>query len=103
MYFRQSPTENEATTIWELWNGDKANPSMNSGNHVMLLGDLLTWCYQYLGGIRSCDAYKHIVLKPAFEIQDCEWADVSFDSPYALVSHSSDVMSAIENRSASAE
>ena len=87
-------TENGATTIWELWNGDKANPSMNSGNHVMLLGDLLTWCYQYLGGIRSvgCSdtaanetAYKHIVLKPAFEIQDCEWANVSYDSPYGTI------------------
>ena len=79
-------TENGATTIWELWNGDKANPWMNSGNHVMLLGDLLTWCYQYLGGIRSKDAYKHIVLKPAFEIQDCEWANVSYDSPYGTIS-----------------
>lgn len=87
-------TENGATTIWELWNGDKANPSMNSGNHVMLLGDLLTWCYQYLGGIRSggcCGtatdktAYKHIVLKPAFDIQDCEWANVSYDSPYGTI------------------
>ena len=28
-----------ATTIWELWNGNTANPSMNSGNHVMLIGD----------------------------------------------------------------
>ena len=45
--------ENGATTIWELWNGDKADPKMNSGNHVMLLGDLLTWCYQYLGGIQQ--------------------------------------------------
>ena len=27
--------ENGATTIWELWNGNTANPSMNSGNHVM--------------------------------------------------------------------
>ena len=81
-------TEQGATTIWELWNGDKANPKMNSGNHVMLLGDLLTWCYQYLGGIRSTDAYKHIVLKPAFDIQDCEWANVSFDSPYgSITSH----------------
>ena len=78
-------TENGATTIWELWNGDKANPSMNSGNHVMLLGDLLTWVYQYLGGIRSNDAYKHIVLKPAFDIQDCEWANVSYDSPYGTI------------------
>ena len=74
-----------ATTIWELWNGDKASPKMNSGNHVMLLGDLLPWCYQYLGGIRSTDAYKHIVLKPAFDIQDCEWANVSFDSPYGRI------------------
>ena len=78
-------TENGATTIWELWNGDKANPSMNSGNHVMLLGDLLTWCYQYLGGIRSTNAYKHITLKPAYEIQDCEWANVSYDSPYGTI------------------
>ena len=78
-------TENGATTIWELWNGDKANPKMNSGNHVMLLGDLITWCYQYLGGIRSHDAYKHIVLKPAFDIQDCEWANVSYDSPYGTI------------------
>ena len=87
-------TQNGATTIWELWNGDKASPEMNSGNHVMLLGDLLTWCYQYLGGIRSAGcygpttdrtAYKHIILKPAFEIQDCEWANVSYDSPYGTI------------------
>ena len=87
-------TQNGATTIWELWNGDKASPEMNSGNHVMLLGDLLTWCYQYLGGIRSAGcsgpatdrtAYKHIVLKPAFEIQDCEWANVSYESPYGTI------------------
>ena len=77
--------ENGATTIWELWNGDKASPKMNSGNHVMLLGDLLTWCYQYLGGMRSTDAYKHIILKPAFDIQDCEWANVGFDSPYGSI------------------
>ena len=44
--------EHGATTIWELWNGDTANPAMNSGNHVMLLGDLLTWCYQYLAGLK---------------------------------------------------
>ena len=79
--------ENGATTVWELWNGDKASPKMNSGNHVMLLGDLLTWAYQYIGGIRqSGNAYKHIVLKPSFDIQDCEHADVSFLSPYGSIS-----------------
>jgi alpha-L-rhamnosidase len=35
--------KNGATTIWELWNGNTANPAMNSGNHLMLLGDLLIW------------------------------------------------------------
>ena len=78
--------ENGATTIWELWNGNTASPKMNSGNHVMLLGDLLTWCYQYVGGIRQKDnAYKHIVLKPEFSIQDCSWANVSYDSPYGTI------------------
>ena len=32
--------EKGATTIWELWNGDTADPAMNSGNHVMQIGDL---------------------------------------------------------------
>ncbi len=60
-----------ATTIWELWNGNTANPSMNSGNHVMLLGDLLPWYYEYLGGIRpdeKCPGFKHIILTPHFSI-----------------------------------
>ncbi|MBU3666726.1 MAG: hypothetical protein FGM15_12745, partial [Chthoniobacterales bacterium] len=34
-----------ATTIWELWNGNTADPLMNSGNHVMLLGDFLPWIF----------------------------------------------------------
>ena len=41
-----------ATTIWELWNGDTADPAMNSGNHVMQIGDLGVWLYEYLAGIR---------------------------------------------------
>lgn len=90
--------ENGATTIWELWNGDKANPAMNSGNHVMLLGDLLTWCYQYLGGIQqkgvnvqdvaqtdASVAYKHIVLKPELGIQNCESVSADYETPYGLV------------------
>jgi alpha-L-rhamnosidase len=57
-----------ATTIWELWNGDTADPAMNSGNHVMLTGDLLPWLYEYLAGIRpdpAAPGYRRIVLKPA--------------------------------------
>ena len=53
-----------ATTIWELWNGNTADPGMNSGNHVMLLGDLIPWYYSYLGGIRGFNGYSRIILKP---------------------------------------
>jgi len=56
-----------ATTIWELWNGDTANPAMNSGNHLMLVGDLITWLYENLAGIRpdpAQPAFKHIVMRP---------------------------------------
>ncbi len=56
-----------ATTIWELWNGDTADPAMNSGNHVMLVGDLAIWFYEYVVGIRpdpDKPAFKHILVKP---------------------------------------
>ena len=58
---------NGATTIWELWNGDTADPGMNSGNHVMLVGDLVIWLYENLAGIASDPAapgFKHLVMKP---------------------------------------
>jgi alpha-L-rhamnosidase len=58
-----------ATTIWELWNGDTADPAMNSGNHVMLLGDLLLWYYEDLAGIRNADGavgYHKITMAPCF-------------------------------------
>lgn len=56
-----------ATTIWELWNGDHGDPGMNSGNHVMLLGDLIIWYYENLAGIKAdpeIPAFKHIIMKP---------------------------------------
>ena len=58
--------ENGATTIWELWNGNTADPAMNSGNHVMLLGDFLIWLYEDLAGIKPDPlnpGFKHIVMK----------------------------------------
>ena len=61
--------EHGATTIWELWNGNTASPAMNSGNHVMLLGDLLLWYYEDLAGIRQMDGtqgYRHLDMKPCF-------------------------------------
>ncbi|WP_409568058.1 family 78 glycoside hydrolase catalytic domain [Proteiniphilum saccharofermentans] len=61
--------EKGATTIWELWNGDTADPAMNSANHVMLLGDLLIWFYEDLAGIKNHPesiAYKQLLMEPKF-------------------------------------
>ena len=57
---------NGATTIWELWNGNTADPAMNSQNHVMLLGDLLIWYYEDLAGIKSAaPGFSQLEMKPA--------------------------------------
>jgi alpha-L-rhamnosidase len=56
-----------ATTVWELWNGDTADIAMNSGNHVMLIGDGVSWLYEDLAGIRSDPdqpGYRHILMRP---------------------------------------
>ena len=56
-----------ATTIWELWNGDTADPGMNSGNHVMLVGDLVIWLYERMAGLApdpETPGFKRIVMKP---------------------------------------
>ena len=68
-----------ATTIWELWNGDTGDPSMNSGNHVMLLGDLIPWYYSYLGGIRGYNGYSRIILKP-YPLEGLDYVTCSYNS-----------------------
>ncbi len=76
-----------ATTIWELWNGDTANPRMNSGNHIMLLGDLIIWYYQYLAGIRQTEdssAYSHIELRPTL-FDGLTHVDATYRSPYGPI------------------
>ncbi|MDO4160931.1 MAG: family 78 glycoside hydrolase catalytic domain [Prevotellaceae bacterium] len=77
-----------ATTIWELWNGDTANPSMNSANHVMLLGDLLPWCYERIGGIMPDNVhtgFKHIILKPDFTVSRLRSVSAAHQSPYGQI------------------
>lgn len=74
--------ENGATTIWELWNGNTANPQMNSQNHVMLLGDLIIWFYQHLGGIKADNdfpGFKRIIMKPEI-IDGLSFANTSYKS-----------------------
>ena len=79
--------KNGATTIWELWNGNTANPAMNSGNHVMLLGDLLIWYYENLAGIKSDKeepGFKKIIMKPFFP-DGLSFVKASHQSPYGEI------------------
>jgi alpha-L-rhamnosidase len=79
--------EKGATTIWELWNGDTADPAMNSGNHVMLIGDLGIWLYENLAGIKSDPeqpGFKHIIMRPE-PVGDLRLVKASHRSPYGLI------------------
>lgn len=74
-----------ATTIWELWNGDTADPKMNSHNHVMLLGDLIAWFYQDLAGIMAKQpGFKTLMMKPAM-VDGLNSVNASYQTPYGLV------------------
>jgi alpha-L-rhamnosidase len=76
-----------ATTFWELWNGDTADPAMNSGNHVMAMGDLGIWMYEDLAGIRPDDGqpgFKHIIIRP-MPVGDLTWVSATHRCPYGTI------------------
>lgn len=76
----------DATTIWELWNGDTADPAMNSGNHVMLIGDLNIWFTEYLAGIRPASpGFKTFTVKP-YPVGDLNWVEGEVDTAYGTIS-----------------
>ena len=78
--------EKGATTIWELWNGDTADASMNSGNHVMLLGDLISWLYRDLAGISPAEpGYKAIVMHPDWTIEELSHVSATYRTLYGTV------------------
>lgn len=77
--------ESGATTIWELWNGNTANPQMNSQNHIMLLGDLLIWMFEDLGGIKAAKpGFKEIEMRPAFH-SGLQYAKASYESVHGKI------------------
>ena len=76
-----------ATTIWELWNGDTADPAMNSHNHVMLVGDLCIWMHEYLAGIRADiaePAFKHVIMRP-YAVAGLDAAEGVHESMYGTI------------------
>ena len=82
--------EKNATTVWELWNGDTADPAMNSGNHVMLIGDLGVWMYEYLAGIRpdpEQPGFRHAIIHP-YPAGDLRFVRASHQSMYGRIATS---------------
>jgi len=82
--------KNGATTIWELWNGNTAEPSMNSGNHVMLLGDLITWYYENLAGIQpepEQPGFSRIRMNPVM-LKDLSFVKASHQTVHGIISSS---------------
>jgi alpha-L-rhamnosidase len=74
-----------ATTIWELWNGNTAAPEMNSANHVMMIGDLLTWYYEDLAAIKAATpAFKIIEMKPLIA-PELEFVNASYRCPLGQI------------------
>ncbi len=81
--------EKGATAIWELWNGDTASRKMNSCNHVMILGDVITWLFRDLAGFNPAKpAYKEIILKPDFSIDNLSYANGSYNTLYGKLTSS---------------
>ena len=79
--------EKGATTIWELWNGDTADPGMNSHNHLMLTGDLGIWIYEYLAGIKSDPkqpGFKHIIMRP-YPVGDLKFVNATHRSLFGEI------------------
>ncbi|NWF84201.1 MAG: family 78 glycoside hydrolase catalytic domain [Bryobacteraceae bacterium] len=79
--------EKGATTIWELWNGDTADPAMNSGNHVMQIGDLNLWLYETLAGIRpdpAHPAFSKFTLKPT-PVEGLDWVKAWRKTPHGEI------------------
>jgi alpha-L-rhamnosidase len=82
--------QKDATTVWELWNGDTADPAMNSGNHVMQIGDLGLWMYEYLAGIRSdpeAPGFRHFNVKP-YAVNSLSFVRATHRSPYGQIGSS---------------
>lgn len=71
--------EKGATTIWERWNSDKGDPSMNSFNHYCY-GAVTDWMYGYLAGIRPAGAgFQDIIIDPHPDNR-LQWVRASYGS-----------------------
>src|SRR5690606_33651725 len=77
-----------ATTIWEHWDGDTQDPTMNSEALLLLAGNLEAWFYQTLAGIQydvNLPGFKHVIIRPE-PVGDLRFVDATFRSGYGTIS-----------------
>ncbi len=82
--------DNGATTVWELWNGNKSIQWMSSRDHVMLLGDLVIWFYENMAGIKSDEnipGFKRTIMKPSL-VDSLSYVKASYHSIYGEIKSS---------------
>ncbi|MBI1851242.1 MAG: family 78 glycoside hydrolase catalytic domain [Planctomycetes bacterium] len=75
-----------ATSIWERWNGDAADASMNSFNHYAF-GAVGEWLYRYVAGIDvapGAHGFKAIVVHPRLDVR-LTHARATYDSRYGPI------------------
>ena len=83
-----SPVEINSQTLFadgyvQEKTGDAANRWMNSSYHVIILGDLLTWYFRDFDGFNPAQpAYKQIIFKPDFSIQELSYVKASHNTLY---------------------
>jgi alpha-L-rhamnosidase len=85
------PVTQGATTMWEHWDGVKADGSfwsddMNSFNHYAY-GAIGDWLYQVVAGLdtdHQSTGYKHIKIRPRVG-QGFEYAKASLESMYGMI------------------
>ena len=57
-----NPYEENATSLWEVWNAPQQGVIMDSRNHAMF-GSISAWFYRYVAGI-SINAFQPILIRP---------------------------------------
>jgi alpha-L-rhamnosidase len=76
-----------ATTMWERWDHDTADPAMTGESQYFLGAGIVGWLFRSLGGINPDEerpGFKHVVLRPRPDAE-VRWAKASFRSPYGPV------------------
>ncbi|MCX6623818.1 MAG: family 78 glycoside hydrolase catalytic domain, partial [Acidobacteria bacterium] len=76
-----------ATTMWERWDHDTADPTMTGESQYFLGANIAGWIFQNLGGINpdpERPGFRHIILRPR-PVAGLDWVKCSYESLYGRI------------------